>query len=47
MKELIVIVGMLILGTIIFNMIAGDENSLRAAAVLKLTEIRNTYEVIR
>ena len=32
MKELIVIVGTLILGCMIFSMIAGDDNSLRVKA---------------
>ncbi|MGF6375186.1 hypothetical protein M2140_000220 [Clostridiales Family XIII bacterium PM5-7] len=31
MKELIVIVGAIVLGCLIFDMIAGDENSLKAA----------------
>lgn len=31
MKELIVIVGTILLGCLIFNMIAGDNNSLKSA----------------
>lgn len=32
MKDLIVIVGMILLGCLLFDWIAGDENSLKSAA---------------
>lgn len=44
MKDLIVIVGSILLGCIIFNLIAGDEISLKAASGEKMTEILQLYK---
>lgn len=39
MKELIVIVGSILLGCIIFNMIAGEDMSLKSVSGQKMQEI--------
>lgn len=44
MKELIVIVGTLILGCMVFDMIAGDEVSLKTASGQKLSELLLLYQ---
>lgn len=46
MKELIVIIGTVILGIILFSMIAGDENSLKSASAEKMEQLLNTYQEI-
>lgn len=43
MKEFIVIVGSLLLGCILFDMIAGDGTSLRAAAGKQMEEMLLWY----
>lgn len=44
MKELIVIVGSVLLGCLIFNMIAGDGDSLRHAADLQMERMLERYQ---
>ena len=47
MKELIVVVGMTVLGCIIFNLIAGDGPSLRTAGIEKMEKISQMYEEMK
>ena len=44
MKELIVIVGTILLGCIIFTMIAGEENSLKEISSKKIEQMMDYYE---
>ncbi len=44
MKDLIVIIGMILLGCLIFNWIAGDENSLKSAAGNWFERAAETYQ---
>ncbi|MEF9921717.1 MAG: hypothetical protein RR313_07050 [Anaerovoracaceae bacterium] len=43
MKELVIIIGTIILGCIIFSMIASDDNSLKSAAKGVMQESISTY----
>ena len=43
MKELIVIVGSVMLGCLLFDMIAGEENSLRSAAGTQMEHYVELY----
>lgn len=43
MKELIVIIGSLLLGCILFDMIAGDEDSLKTAAAYQMEQMLQWY----
>jgi hypothetical protein len=44
MKELVIIVGTIILGCLIFNMIAGDEDSLKSAGSQWMEKTIEMYE---
>ena len=44
MKELIVIVGSLLLGCVLFQMIAGDGESLKSASQEKMIQILEWYQ---
>ena len=44
MKEMIVVVGMIILGCMIFDMIIGDANSLKTASGEKFKELLLFYQ---
>lgn len=44
MKELIVIIGSLLLGCLLFDMIAGEESSLREAAGSQMEEMLQWYQ---
>ena len=44
MKELVIIVGTIILGCLIFNMIAGDGNSLKNASKNVMENTIQSYE---
>lgn len=44
MKELIVVIGMTILGCLIFNLIAGDRESLKSASITYMNKIVTMYE---
>lgn len=44
MKELIVVIGMTILGCLIFNLIAGDDESLKSASITYMNKIATMYE---
>lgn len=46
MKELIIIIGTIILGIILFSMIAGDENSLKSTSAEKMEQLLNMYQEI-
>lgn len=43
MKELIVIIGSVLLGCLLFGMIAGDEDSLKAAAAIQMEQMMEWY----
>ncbi|MBR3785201.1 MAG: hypothetical protein IKJ77_02200 [Firmicutes bacterium] len=43
MKELIVIIGSLLLGCLIFDMIAGDGESLKTAAGIQMEQMLQWY----
>ena len=43
MKELIVIMGSLLLGCILFDMIAGDEGSLKTVAAYQMEQMLQWY----
>lgn len=44
MKELVIIIGTIVLGCLIFNMIAGDEGSLRSAGSQVMEKTIKMYE---
>lgn len=44
MKELVMIIGTIVLGCLIFNMIAGDEGSLKSAGAGVMEKTIEMYE---
>lgn len=44
MKELVIIIGTIVLGCLIFNMIAGDKNSLKSAGAGVMEKTIEMYE---
>lgn len=43
MKDLIIIIGTIMLGLVLFSLIAGDENSLKTASAEKMEQLLNMY----
>lgn len=44
MKELVIIIGTIVLGCLIFNMIAGDQDSLKSAGADVMEKTIEMYE---
>ncbi len=44
MKEFVMIIGMIVLGCLIFNMIAGDKDSLKSASAGVMEKTIEMYE---